>query len=47
MPYLLMPLLLAGSATETVECWDVFELELNGPATGAPFLDTQLSARFE
>ncbi|MBT3269827.1 DUF5060 domain-containing protein [Candidatus Poribacteria bacterium] len=47
MSYLLMPLLLAGAAAETVERWDVFELELNGPATGAPFLDTRLSARFE
>jgi hypothetical protein len=39
--------LLAGLApAETVERWGVFELSLNGPASGNPFLDVRLSAQF-
>ncbi len=34
----------AGDAP--VEQWSVFELKLTGPATGNPFVDVQLSARF-
>ncbi len=38
----------ALSAAETkVECWDVFELTLKGPAEGNPFTDVRLSGRFE
>ena len=29
-----------------VEQWDIFELSLNGPQEGNPFLDVKLSARF-
>jgi len=39
--------LLAGLApAETVERWGVFELSLNGPASGNPFLDVRISAQF-
>jgi hypothetical protein len=39
--------LLAGLApAETVERWGVFELSVNGPASGNPFLDVRLSAQF-
>lgn len=31
---------------ETVEQWDVFELELKGPSEGSPFLEVELSAEF-
>src|SRR5262249_7879263 len=31
----------------TVEQWGIFELTLKGPATGNPFVDVRLSARFE
>ena len=34
------------NAAGTVEQWGVFELALNGPANGNPFLDAQFSARF-
>ncbi len=30
-----------------IERWGVFELELTGPEDGNPFLDVELSARFE
>jgi hypothetical protein len=30
----------------TVEQWGLFEITLNGPASGNPFLDVELSARF-
>ena len=33
-------------AAQPVECWDVFELHLHGPAEGNPFIDVQLSAQF-
>lgn len=32
--------------TQQTERWDIFELELTGPAGGNPFLDVQLSAQF-
>jgi hypothetical protein len=33
-------------AQDKVEKWDVFELTLNGPSTGNPFIGTEFSARF-
>lgn len=32
--------------SDTVEKWGIFELTLNGPSEGNPFLDVNLSARF-
>ena len=32
--------------TETVERWDIFELGLDGPTSGNPFIDVTLSAEF-
>jgi hypothetical protein len=34
------------SSTSKVECWDIFELRLQGPAGGNPFLDVSLQASF-
>ncbi len=34
-------------ANENVECWGVFELSLNGPNTGNPFLEVELQAVFK
>src|SRR5579862_3872547 len=34
------------AATPTVEQWGVFELALNGPTNGNPFLDVNFSVRF-
>ncbi len=34
-------------AAEEVERWGIFELSLNGPSDGNPFLDTTLSAQFK
>ena len=31
---------------EQVEQWDVYEITLNGPSTGTPFIDVALSAEF-
>src|SRR5262245_41729599 len=40
-------LVLAGaSPAADVEQWDVFELSLNGPSDGNPFVDVTLSAKF-
>lgn len=36
----------AATATATVERWGLFELTLKGPATGNPFTEVDLSARF-
>jgi hypothetical protein len=36
----------AFAQQKTVEQWGVFEIALNGPTNGNPFLDVQLSARF-
>jgi hypothetical protein len=37
----------AGQQAEPeVEQWDVFEVELDGPATGNPYMDVELSATF-
>jgi hypothetical protein len=33
-------------AAQAVEQWDVFEVELKGPADGNPFAEVQLTARF-
>jgi len=43
---LCLTLCLTLAAAEKVERWGVFELALNGPATGNPFLDIRLAARF-
>jgi hypothetical protein len=37
---------LLGAAPATVEQWDVFEITLQGPSDGNPFLDVELSAQF-
>jgi hypothetical protein len=37
---------IAGATAPSVERWDVFETILKGPASGNPFVDVQLSARF-
>jgi len=37
---------LAKVAYAAVPCWEVFELTLAGPASGNPFIDVQLTARF-
>lgn len=43
---LALVLLLWSGATRAVEQWDVYEVELKGPADGNPFVDVQLGARF-
>ncbi len=35
------------AGAETVERWGIFELALEGPQTGNPFVDVKLSARFK
>ena len=35
-----------GEAGGRVECWDIFELSLDGPSSGNPFVDVRLGARF-
>ena len=37
---------MAACAANSVEQWSVFELLLNGPTNGNPFLDVKFSARF-
>jgi hypothetical protein len=46
---LLIACCLAGchQPMEQVEQWDVFEVVLNGPSSGTPFMDVELSAVFE
>lgn len=39
--------LLAETTTEKIERWGLFELELQGPEDGNPFVDVQLSAVFQ
>ncbi|MFC1604671.1 DUF5060 domain-containing protein, partial [Planctomycetota bacterium] len=34
------------SNSETIECWGIFELELQGPSEGNPFVDVRLSSEF-
>src|SRR5262245_35455975 len=36
----------AGAAVDAVEQWGIFEITLNGPTGGNPFVDVTLSARF-
>ncbi len=36
---------MAGNQNE-VQQWDIFELQLNGPKTGNPFLEVSLKALF-
>ncbi|MGE5558067.1 MAG: DUF5605 domain-containing protein [Bacillota bacterium] len=35
-----------GSGTETVECWGIWELILEGPKKGNPFTEVEVKARF-
>jgi len=35
------------TSVQSVERWGIFELTLNGPVSGNPFVDVRLSARFE
>ena len=35
-----------AKAAEAVERWGIFELSLNGPSSGNPFLDVEISAEF-
>src|SRR5215467_11531044 len=44
--YLAILLSLPLSAATTVERWGLFEVALQGPTSGNPFLDVRLSARF-
>jgi hypothetical protein len=37
---------LAACAGQTVEQWGIFEVALNGPSSGNPFVDVKFSARF-
>jgi len=50
LKFLLPLLLLTGAATalaaDTVERWGTYEIALRGPATGNPFMDIHLAARF-
>ena len=39
-------LVFAGHSAEHVEQWGIFEIALNGPKNGNPFLDVKFSARF-
>eukprot|EP01084_Bolivina_argentea_P177714 307324_1 len=39
-------LLLITPQSDTIEQWDQFEMLLNGPSSGNPFIDTELSATF-
>jgi PKD repeat protein len=47
MPRSLPPSCTATASSRTVKRWDIFEIELSGPSTGAPFTDVTLRARFE
>src|SRR4051812_14981536 len=35
-----------ATTADSVERWGIFELPLRGPATGNPFVEVELSARF-
>ncbi len=35
------------AATNSVEQWGIYEIELKGPTNGNPFVDVQLSAVFD
>lgn len=43
---LALQILLGVVPAKAVERWDVFELALDGPADGNPFVEVQISARF-
>src|SRR5688572_6519575 len=44
---LLLTLLATGAVAQTkIEKWDLFELTLNGPSAGNPFMGTTLTGRF-
>ncbi|MBC8234715.1 DUF5060 domain-containing protein [bacterium] len=38
---------LTTTLPEKVECWGIFEISMNGPENGNPFLDVQLSGQFQ
>jgi hypothetical protein len=40
------PLVWSAGVDATVEQWGIFEITRNGPASGNPFVDVELSARF-
>jgi len=46
LPAWSLALALTASAVPSVEQWGVFEVALNGPTNGNPFLDVPLAARF-
>lgn len=49
LSFLLCAGLLAGSTAvggSRVECWDIFEVTLQGPSSGNPFADVRLRGRF-
>ncbi|HLZ54849.1 MAG TPA: DUF5060 domain-containing protein, partial [Verrucomicrobiae bacterium] len=49
MLYLLSSLLVFpvnATAADTVEQWGIYEVALNGPTNGNPFLDVRFSAAF-
>ena len=47
--YLLSSILVSSSAapTNTVEQWGIYEVTLNGPTNGTPFVDVRISANFD
>jgi PKD repeat protein len=51
MPFALMPFLLlaaaVATATDAVERWAMYEVELAGPSGGNPYMDVELVGRFE
>jgi len=44
--FLAPPVVRSAPAASTVEQWDVFEIELQGPSNGNPFLDVRLTGVF-
>lgn len=40
------PLVAAEASVQSVQRWDIFELELKGPSSGNPFVEVRLSAVF-
>jgi hypothetical protein len=46
LPAILLSLFCLGASAADVERWDIFELTLQGPSGGNPFVDVRLSAEF-
>src|SRR5258708_23637025 len=44
--FTMLTLVANAAAPSTTEPWGIFELTLDGPTNGNPFLDVRLSARF-